>query len=80
MQRLLFLTAEFDSWHYQIFFEVVGLDWGQLSLIRITEELLEWKSGDLQSRKRRLTAMGIFLYCEKKIVNTYKKKTKKRKT
>jgi hypothetical protein len=33
----------FDSWRYQIFWEVVGLERGPLSLVRITEELLEWK-------------------------------------
>jgi hypothetical protein len=33
----------FDSWRYQIFWEVVALEWGPLSLVRITEELLEWK-------------------------------------
>jgi hypothetical protein len=25
---------------------VVGLEWGPLSLVRIIEELLEWKSSD----------------------------------
>jgi hypothetical protein len=34
----------FDSRRYQIFWEVVGLERGPLSLVRITEELLEWKS------------------------------------
>jgi hypothetical protein len=34
----------FSSWRYQIFWEVVGLEWGPLSLVRITEELLERKS------------------------------------
>jgi hypothetical protein len=29
----------FDSWRYQIFWEVVGLERGPLSLVRITEEL-----------------------------------------
>jgi hypothetical protein len=33
-----------DSQRYQIFWEVVGLEQGPLSLVRITEELLEWKS------------------------------------
>jgi hypothetical protein len=32
-----------DSQRYQIFGEVVGLERGQLSLVRIIEELLEWK-------------------------------------
>jgi hypothetical protein len=34
----------FHSWGYQIFWEVDGLEQGPLSLVRITEELLEWKS------------------------------------
>jgi hypothetical protein len=33
----------FISWRYQIFLEVVGLERGPLSLVRITEELLERK-------------------------------------
>jgi hypothetical protein len=33
-----------DSWRYQIFWEVVDLERGPLSLVRITEELLEWNS------------------------------------
>jgi hypothetical protein len=33
----------FDSRCYQIFWEVVGLERGQLSLVRIIEELLERK-------------------------------------
>jgi hypothetical protein len=34
----------FDSRRYQIFWEVAGLERGPLSLVRIIEELLEWKS------------------------------------
>jgi hypothetical protein len=34
----------FYSRHYQISWEVVGLERGPLSLVRIIEELLEWKS------------------------------------
>jgi hypothetical protein len=34
----------FDSQLYQIFCEVVRLERGLLSLVRIIEELLEWKS------------------------------------
>jgi hypothetical protein len=30
--------------HYQILWEVVGLERGPLSLLRIIEELLEWKN------------------------------------
>jgi hypothetical protein len=33
----------FDSRRYQIFLEVVGLEGGPLSLVRITDELLELK-------------------------------------
>jgi hypothetical protein len=32
----------FDSRRYQIFWEVVGLERGPLSLVRVIEELLEW--------------------------------------
>jgi hypothetical protein len=31
----------FDSRFYQIFWEVVGPEWGPLSLVSITDELLE---------------------------------------
>jgi hypothetical protein len=34
----------FDSRRYQIFWEVVGLERGPLSLVRIIDQLLEWKS------------------------------------
>jgi hypothetical protein len=37
----------------------VGLKRGPLSLVRITEELLEWKSCCSGSRTPRLTAVGI---------------------
>jgi hypothetical protein len=30
-----------DSRHYKIFWEVVGLKWGPLSLVRIIEELFQ---------------------------------------
>jgi hypothetical protein len=49
----------FDSRRYQIFWEVVGLERGPVSLVRITEELLEWKSSGSGSRESRLTDMGI---------------------
>jgi hypothetical protein len=49
----------FDSRRYQIFWEVLGLEWGPLSLVRITGELLEWKSSGSGSRKPRLTAVEI---------------------
>jgi hypothetical protein len=45
--------------HYQIFWEVVGLELGSLSLVSISEELLEWKSSCSGSRKPRLMAVGI---------------------
>jgi hypothetical protein len=35
----------FDCRHYRIFWEVVGLERGPLSLVRIIEELLQGKSG-----------------------------------
>jgi hypothetical protein len=50
--------AGFDSQRYQIFWEVVGLERGPLSLVRIIEELLERKVR-LRSRKPKLTAVEI---------------------
>jgi hypothetical protein len=38
---------------------VVGLERGQLSLMRITEELFKWKSSGSGSRKSRLMALGV---------------------
>jgi hypothetical protein len=49
----------FDSRLYQIFWKVVGLEWGPLSHVSITEELFEWKSSDSGSRKPKSTAVGI---------------------
>jgi hypothetical protein len=49
----------FNSGRYQIFWEVVGLERGPLSLMSITEELLEWKISGSGPRKPRLTAVGI---------------------
>jgi hypothetical protein len=49
----------FDSRRYQIFIVVVGLERGPLSLVRITEELLEMKCSYSGSRKPILTALGI---------------------
>jgi hypothetical protein len=37
----------------------MDLERGPLSLVRITEELLEWKSSSSRSRKPRLTAVAI---------------------
>jgi hypothetical protein len=48
----------FDSRRYQIFWEVVGLERGPLSLVRIIEELLEWKSSGSGPRKPRLRPWG----------------------
>jgi hypothetical protein len=36
----------------------MGLERGPISLVRITEEILEWKSSGSGSRKQRLTAVG----------------------
>jgi hypothetical protein len=46
-----------DSRRYQIFWEVVGLERGPLSLVRIIEELLEWKSG-CSSLENRINHRG----------------------
>jgi hypothetical protein len=59
---------------YQIFWEVVGLERGPLSFVRISEELLEWKSSCSGSRRPRLTAVGILFNSEEEIINTKKKK------
>jgi hypothetical protein len=40
----------FDSWRYQIFWEVVGLEQDPLSLVRIIEELLESIGSGLENR------------------------------
>jgi hypothetical protein len=48
----------FDSRRFQIFWEVVGLERGPLSLVRIIEELLQWKSSGSGSRKPRLRKWG----------------------
>jgi hypothetical protein len=40
---LMVRGSGFDSQPYQIFWEVGGLERGPLSLVRTTEELLEWK-------------------------------------
>jgi hypothetical protein len=37
----------------------VGLERGPLGLVTVTEELLQWKSSGSESRKSRLTAVGI---------------------
>jgi hypothetical protein len=42
----------FNSRRYQIFWEVVSLEWVPLSLLRITEELPEWKSSGLSLENR----------------------------
>jgi hypothetical protein len=49
----------FDSRGYNIFWEVVGLERSPLNLMRITGELLEWKTSGSVSRKSRLTFVGI---------------------
>jgi hypothetical protein len=41
--------SEFDSWRYQTFWDVVGLEWGPLSLVSTIEELLE----------RRISGSGL---------------------
>jgi hypothetical protein len=58
MDRLCGLVARvpgsgFDSRHYQVFWDVVGLERSQLSLVRTTEELLERKNSGsgLESRE-----------------------------
>jgi hypothetical protein len=54
-----FRGPAFDSQRHQIFWEIVGLERGPLSLVTVTEELLEWKSSGSGFRKSRLSAVGI---------------------
>jgi hypothetical protein len=51
---------EFDSRHYQIFWEVVGLEQGPLSLVSTTEELLDRKV-EAPSRKPRVWPWGSIM-------------------
>jgi hypothetical protein len=48
----------FDSPCYQIFWEIVGLERGPLSLVRIIEELLEWKSSSSGLENRKINGRG----------------------
>jgi hypothetical protein len=48
----------FDSRHYQIFWEVVGLEGGPLSLVSTTEELLERKSSGFGLENREYGRRG----------------------
>jgi hypothetical protein len=57
--RLRSRDPGFDSRRCHIFWEAVVSERGPLSLVGITEELLEWKSSGPGSRKSRLTAVGI---------------------
>jgi hypothetical protein len=43
---------------YQLFWEVVGMERGQLSLVRVIEELLEWKSSG-SGQENRINGPGI---------------------
>jgi hypothetical protein len=49
----------FVSRRYQMLLEVVGLERGSLSLVSITAELIQWKCSGSESRKPRLTTVGI---------------------
>jgi hypothetical protein len=48
-----------DCFNYLVYQMVVGLERGPLSLVSVTEELLEWESSGSGSRKPRLVAVGI---------------------
>jgi hypothetical protein len=48
----------FDSRRYQIFWEVVGLERGSLSLVNTTEALLE-KEVAAPAKKTEITAVGM---------------------
>jgi hypothetical protein len=51
--------SEFDSLRYQIFWEVVGLERGSLSLVGTIEKLLEIKSSGFGLEKRDYGHRGI---------------------
>jgi hypothetical protein len=51
----------FDSRCYQIFWEVVRLERGPLSLVRITEELFKWNSG---SGLKKIKWMAVRICCD----------------
>jgi hypothetical protein len=51
--------SRFDSRRYQIFWEVVGVERGSLSLVNTIEELLERKSSGSGLECRENTAVGI---------------------
>jgi hypothetical protein len=62
----------FDPRRYHIFWVVVGLERGLLSLVRSIEELLEQKSSGSRSRKQRLTAVGT--RCADRVTPLYPQK------
>jgi hypothetical protein len=51
--------SEFNSRCYHIFWEVVGLEWGPLSLVSTTEKLLERKSSGSGLENPKLQLYGI---------------------
>jgi hypothetical protein len=51
--------SEFDSRRYQIFWELLGLEGGPLSLMNTIEELLERKCMRLRSKNTRIRPWGI---------------------
>jgi hypothetical protein len=50
--------SEFDSWHYHIFWEVVGLERDPLSLVSTVQELLERKSSGSSLENRDYSCRG----------------------
>jgi hypothetical protein len=67
-----FRSPGFDSRRYRIFWEVVGLERGPLSLVSITEKVPEWKSSGSRSRNSSLTAVRI--RCADHVDNLYPQK------
>jgi hypothetical protein len=61
----IIVYSGFDSRRYQIFCEVVGLERGPLSLVRINEELLEWKSS-CSGRENRINGRVNFFFIVEK--------------
>jgi hypothetical protein len=59
----------FDSWRYQIFWEVVYLEWGPLSLVSTTEELLERKSSGSGLENREYGCRGSVALITRQLIS-----------
>jgi hypothetical protein len=53
-----FRDPGFDSWRNQILWEILGLERGPLSLVRIIKEVLEWKISGSVPKKIEINGRG----------------------